>query len=256
MGEGDVHFVILNEDTFDMEGGQIDWENKADEEDDAVGHLLLGGGDSGKIKLEESTYWVYYEICGSIWEDKIKLEEDFDLVIHPCANQPTKMRISSHFGEKITINFVGYRDYEFDLESGKNKVELFSGDYNYTYEACDQEFFGEIHVTKNGKTDLTLRGCEWYDDPARIHGPLNPVKYKLVNHASFPLILTLIGPENYLVTADPGVNIVRLVAGSYKFSYYLDFQTHTGSMFVPKNGNGSLILRPAYVIDNGLSGAE
>lgn len=254
MGQGDVYFIILSEDSFDID--TIDWADKKNEEDDYVGQLIVGGGDSDSIKLEEGTYWIYYEVCGRIWDGKIKLEDDYDLVIHPCANRHTKMRINNHFGETITINFDGYDEYEFDVEFGKNRVELFSGNYSYNYDACDTEISGEIYVTKDGKSELTLHNCEWYEDPARIHGPLNPVKYKIINHASFPLIMTLIGPENYLVTADPGVNILQLVAGSYKFSYYLDYQTHSGSMFVPKHGNGSLIVRPAYVIDNGLPDAE
>ncbi len=256
MGQGDVYFIVLSEDNFDFNDMNIDWADKKDEEDAYVGQLILGGGDSDSIKLDEGTYWVYYEVCGRIWHGKVKLDDDYELVVHPCANRSTKMRINNHFGETITISFEGYDDYEFDVEFGKNKVELFSGNYAYSYEACDTEIFGEIYVTKDGKSELTLHSCEWYEHPARIHGPLNPVKYKIINHASFPIIMTLIGPENYLVTADPGVNIVQLVAGSYTFSYYLDYQTQTGAMFVPKHGNGSVIVRPAYVMDNGLEEAE
>ncbi len=252
-GGGDILFVIKDQYQLDFPPPNLDL---ADEQDAVVEKVVLERGETEKFELEEDTYWVFYEACGEFWDAEIKLDEDYKLIVYPCANRPTKMRINNHFDDTITIKFDGYDEYEFDVDFGKNKVELFSGNYDYTYEACGGEIFGEIWVKKNGTTDLTLHSCAWYEDPARIHGPLNPVKYKLVNHASFPLILTLIGPENYLVTADPGVNVVQLVAGSYKFSYYLDFQTHAGGMFVPKHGNGSLILRPAYVIDNGLAGAE
>jgi hypothetical protein len=252
-GGGDRWFVIKDDYQLDFPPPNLDL---PDEQDALVDKFVLQNGESAKIELKEDTYWIFYEACGEFWDNPIKLENDYKLIVYPCANRPTKMRINNHFDETITINFDGYDEYEFDVEFGKNKVELFSGNYDYTYEACGEEKFGEMKVDKAGTSELTLHSCEWYEHPARIHGPLNPVKYKIINHASFPVIMTLIGPENYLVTADPGVNILQLVAGSYKFSYYLDYQTHTGSMFVPKHGNGSLIMRPAYVMDNGLSEAE
>ena len=46
---------------------------------------------------------------------------------------------------------------------------------------------------------MTLHSCEWHAAPARIYGPLNPTKFRLINHADFPVILSLVGPENYLV---------------------------------------------------------
>ena len=61
--------------------------------------------------------------------------------------------------------------------------------------------------------------------------------------------MTLIGPESYLVTVDPGINIFTLISGNYRFSYYQDHRLLTGSMVVTKNGLGTLIFTPSFVID-------
>ncbi|MEA3351227.1 MAG: hypothetical protein U9Q82_11440 [Chloroflexota bacterium] len=256
--KGDIIFVIKDEyelsETPDKYVKQPHLLN--DEEDAVAAKITLEDGESDDIELDEDTYWVFYVVCGDFKDSAIKLEDDFKLVVYPCENRPTKMRINNHLSEAVAVAFTGYDDYEFDIELGKNKVELFSGNYDYTYEACDTEMFGEIFITKDGTTELTLHGCEWYTSLVREYGGLQPVKYRIINHASFPLILTLIGPENYLVTANAGVNRVDLIAGSYTFSYYMDYQMHSGTMFVPKHGNGALILRPGYVMDNGLNEAE
>ena len=131
-------------------------------------------------------------------------------------------------------------------------MKIYSGTNIYSYDACDQDFNGVVDVLASGKTQFFLRSCEWYASPARVHGGLNPVNFVIVNHASFPMILTLIGPENYLVTIDPGENRVQLIAGSYEYRYYMDFVEISGGFFVPGTGNGKVMFSPSYTIDYGV----
>ncbi len=205
------------------------------------------------------TYTYEYQYCDLSHTDDlisadIKLEgEDFEMVLYPCANQPTKFVINNHMGEDVSVELLyGYEEYVFDIEVGKNKVNVFSGNYVYNYDGCGTDISGDVFIKKSGTSSIILHSCEWFTDPARIYGPLNPTKYKLINHASFPVILTLIGPENYLVTVNPGVNRVKLVSGNYRYSYFLDYHIISGSMYVPVNGTGGLTLKPAYVMSNGL----
>jgi len=215
------------------------------------------GNDDTNL-IDGVTYTYEYQYCDlantdDLMDGEITLDgDDYTITLYPCAHQPTKLVINNHLSEEVSVELLyGYEEYAFDIELGKNKVNVFSGSYVYSYDACGIDFSGDVLIKKNGTTNLTLHSCEWFTDPARIYGPLNPAKYKLINHASFPIILTLIGPENYLVTVYPGVNRVKLVAGNYGYSYYLDYQIVSGSMYVPVNGTGGLTLKPSYVMDNG-----
>ncbi len=147
---------------------------------------------------------------------------------------------------------IGYEDETFEIPPGFSIIEVFSGETVYRYDACDRDFNGVVDILPNGTTQFYMYSCEWYDSPDRVFGAANVANFRLINHASFPIILSLVGPENYLITVSPGENRVRLVAGVYKYAYFIDFQQVTGTFFVSPNGNGIAMFSPAYTIDNGL----
>lgn len=217
---------------------------------DKVYKISVDSGSKVKDNMDRDIYLVTYSICGTDYDWSFDFNEDDTIILYPCDKQPTKMQVKSHLSDDVELIIDGYEDYEVDIEPGKNKVELYSGNTYYEYEACNGQIFsGQLFVEKNGKTQLTLHSCEWFTQPARIYGQPNPVKFRIVNQASFPIILTLIGPESYLVTANPGVNVLTLVSGSYKFSYYQDYKLVYGNMVVTKNGIGVLVVTPMYVYD-------
>jgi hypothetical protein len=217
---------------------------------DKVYEFTVKPGKKVTEKIDHDTYQITYTACGIDYDWELEFEKSRKIVLYPCKHQPTKMQVKSHLGDDVELIIEGYEDFEYDIEPGKNRIELFSGINYYEYEACGgQVFSSEIRVRKSGTTQLILHSCEWFTHPARIYGHPNPVKFRIVNHASFPLIMTLIGPENYLVTANPGVNVFTLVSGSYKYSYYQDYKLISGSMVVTKNGIGVLVVTPNYVYD-------
>ncbi len=230
--------------------------NKTDEKvtfvfsGDKVYEITIKPGKKVSEEMDHDTYQVTYSVCGTDYDYQMKFKKDKKIVLYPCKHQPTKMQVKSHLGDDIELIIEGYEDFEYDIEPGKNRIELFSGITYYEYEACGGQIFsGELFVAKSGTTQLILHSCEWFTHPARIYGHPNPVKFRIVNHASFPIIMTLIGPENYLVTVNPGVNIFTLVSGSYKYSYYQDYKLIYGSMVVTKNGIGVLVVTPSYVYE-------
>ncbi len=206
-------------------------------------------------KIQEGVYTIEYVTCQNEDNPDVvdylinMVDKHYSLTIYDCAYQPTKFTISNHMSEDVVLEMYGYEDYEFEAEQGKTKHELFSGVYTYYYEACEgKSFSGEVNVLKNGQTNLILHSCEWHTSPAQIFGGPNPVGFKIVNHASFPVIMTLIGPDSYLVTAEYGVNRMELVSGTYKYSYYQDLQLKTGNFVVTRNGLGVLVITPSYTI--------
>jgi hypothetical protein len=209
------------------------------------------GGDKVTEKLEADFYKVKYTHCGIDFDFEILLEDAYTLVLYPCQNQPTKLQVKSHLSEEVVLNIYGYKDYEVDILPGlKTRVEVYSGNTDYEYEACGgQTFFGELQVKKNGTTQLVLHSCEWHTDPVRTYARPNPVKFRIINHASFSIIMQLIGPQSDIVTINPGVNVITLISGTYKFSYYQDNKLVTGSMLVTPNGLGVLVVSPSYVME-------
>lgn len=237
-----------------IEGDGI--ENDAD--DDSVTRIFtVPAFGSDDILLDnDDTYYYKYFACGNIVDGVLDMDEDISLTINACGFRKTIMQVKNHLGELVDLDLDGYDDYSYDIEPGLTIVEVYSGENTYSYNACGEEITGIIDVDESGKTQFFMRSCEWYDHPAREFGALNPVNFVIVNHASFPMILSLIGPTNYLITVEPGENRVQLVAGTYSYSYYIDYETITGSFFVRPNGNGRVMFSPSYTIDNGFLDTE
>jgi hypothetical protein len=213
-------------------------------------HITVAAGDKVTKDIDEDKYDVTYSYCGTDYDWELDFDDDYKLVLYPCKTQPTKMQVKSHLPGKVVLKLYGYEDYEINISLGKTKVDLYSGPTTYEYEACDgQVFSGEIDVAKNGTTQLVMHSCEWFLEPARNYSQPNPVKFRIVNQASFPIYMTLIGPENYLVTVNPGINVYTLISGSYKYSYFVNQQLVSGNTSVTKNGIGVLVVTPSYVFD-------
>jgi len=207
--------------------------------------------DIDTTKVKEDKYIVSYPYCNGTINFNLDLtDKNYEFIIYPCATQPTKIQVKSHLSEDVTLEIFGYKDASEDISPGLTNMKgVFSGPNIYSYEACEgQTFAGEFDIKKDGTTQLYLHSCEWHLQPARFYGQPNPVKFRIANHASFSIFMTLIGSENYLVTVDPGMNVYQLVSGSYKYSYYQDNKLVTGNMLVTKNGVGTLVVTPSFVI--------
>lgn len=223
-----------------------------DENDNSVQKIfIVPAGGSGEILLDnDETYYYAYLACGNtVIDGAINMEEDVEIIILPCATQPTVMEVNNHLGVTVSLELIGYEEKTYDIEPGYNLIEVYSGETIYKYDACDTDFNGVVDILASGRTDFFMRSCEWFDAPERIYGEGNVVRYVIVNHASFPIVLSMVGPASYLVTLNPGENSFRMVAGVYDYSYYLNYQLTTGSFFVRPTGSGRLMLSPSYTID-------
>ena len=233
-----------------------------DEDDPREYTIKVGRFDEKEKDLPKGEYTYSYNYCGGTEDGTLKIRDDVRWVIYPCGVESTKMRFNSHLSEKTTVTMYGPLEFpepeeeEFTVELGGNRVDdILSGHYIMSYEvACSTVgtdpvtlFSEEIRVRKSGKTQVTLHGCEWYTAPARTYDKPVPVKFKIVNYASFPLVLQIVGPEGALLEINPGVNKFDLIYGTYKYGYFLDNEYHTGYMMVTKNGLGQLNLKPSHI---------
>lgn len=227
--------------------------------------------DSAEKELPKGSYKYEYDACGRTYSGDLNLKKDVKWEILPCGVEPTKMRFNSHFADDITVTMYGPLELrepgeeKYVVELGGNPIsDILSGHYILSYEAACSTvgtdpvtlFSEEIRVLKNGTTQITMHGCEWYTHPARTYDKPVPVKFKIINHASFPLILQIVGPEGALLEINPGTNLVNLIYGTYKYGYFLDGEYHTGYMMVTKNGLGQVILKPSHVFELPTTGSD
>ncbi len=219
--------------------------------------FTVPAGGSGDITLDEGEYWIFYWSCNNDNPDvdtpsdiKINLDEDYQLVLEPCDRQSTVMEVRNHTGETISLELSGADTETYTIEPGLNRINVTSGETIFKYDACDplRDFNGVIDIHPAGITDLLMRSCEYFDSPEFEFGAGNVVNFNIINHASFPIILEVIGPMSDLMEISPGINPVSLVAGNYSFNYYLDYQPVSGLFSVSPNGNGILLLSPEYTI--------
>jgi hypothetical protein len=206
--------------------------------------------DIDETKVISDVYTISYPYCDGTVDFNVNMSDNYSFIIYPCAHQPTAIQVKSHLAEDVVLEIYGYEDASEDIDPGYTRMtDVFSGDNTYVYEACEgQTFSGEFYINKNGSTPLVLHSCEWHTQPARFYSQPVPVKFRIANHASYPIIMTLIGPESYLVTVNPDMNVFQIVSGSYKYSYYQDNQVITGRVMVTKGGQTTLVVTPSFVI--------
>ena len=184
------------------------------------------------------------EITGEITVE----DNNQELIIPPCADEVVepKIVINLHIDEAITMELVGPETYSLNLELGTNKFRaIVSGDYVYSYETCDGQLFtGVLDVKKNGTTKFTIKSCERliYDD----FDAINPVRFRIANHYSETLDVTLIGPTTFFFNITPGLNRLDMVAGRYQYIFVYDNKRVEGFLVVGKNGNTEVVFSPAF----------
>ncbi|MBM3144102.1 MAG: hypothetical protein FJ010_03850 [Chloroflexi bacterium] len=218
-------------------------------------YFIVPAGETAEILLDDDDVYYYaYLACGDdIIDADINMKEDITLTIQPCDRLPTTLEVRNHTDETISLRLIGSEEKSFTIESGREVISVLSGETMYDYDACDpvRDFSGVIDIEASGKTDLLMRSCEYFDSLVYQYGAGNVVNFRIINHATFPIILSLIGPMNDLMEIEPGVNRVTLVAGVYEYNYFMDYQLVSGDFFVTPNGNGVLLLGPSYTINYG-----
>ncbi len=196
--------------------------------------------------IEEGDYTITYEGCVADVEVTMTIDEPGQYIEIPyCPTPPelTKFVISSHFGTKVEVTFTAHddvygKDYTFAAELGRNRYEFIqSGWYDYSYDACDTTFSGTIRIEKAGTTDLLLKSCEALARQELVSAGVT--NFKLHNHYTTPIVVTLIGSRTYFYTLEPGTTPVEMLSGTYTYIYAIGGIRYEGQIFVSKTGTSS-----------------
>jgi hypothetical protein len=186
----------------------------------------------------------------------ITIDDDLVIELQPCKGQPvqTKFTVNNHIDQEIVMTLISLneeskanKDYELTTNLGRNRFEeIWSGQYEFTFDACDVTFSGILTIDKNGSTQFTIKSCERFavED---FQSPV-PVKVRISNHFSIPVDITLIGPVSYIKTLEPGLNRFNIVAGVYHYIYAAHGIRYEGVWIVPRSGTGYLGV-PYFIPD-------
>lgn len=134
-------------------------------------------------------------------------------VVPVYAADTVHVQIQNKTGENVRISLSGPASYSFQLTSGKNKVEVQPGKYNYSYKACGGTQTGKFNA-QNGAT-LTLPKCS---SGSKAGG--GEVKVTIKNNTGGTVTIYLSGPQSYVFSFGPGTSKMYITAGTYSYTVY------------------------------------
>jgi hypothetical protein len=140
------------------------------------------------------------------------------------------VQIQNKTGSSVVIKLTGPATVYLTLNTGKNKTELASGRYQYSYTACGGTQTGTFKV-KAGAT-LVLPKCKTGG------GGAGEGKQKITNNTGGTLTIILSGPKNYTLYVATGKSQISIVKGKYNYTIYgCGGAALTGSRKLPGGGN-------------------
>jgi hypothetical protein len=175
------------------------------------------------------------------------------LAILAAAAQPAfaakewDLNIHNDTEEGVKVNLTGPKNYSLTFAPGKWAKTVVEGTYKYSYTACGSKFEGEITVKDNNQW-LIIEPCGALAEYA---------KFVVSSHLGQALTVNLTGPQTYALSVELGQNkFPSLQTGFYSYSYDACGTTIGGSIRVPKNGTGNLIVYACEQYANHLSEAN
>lgn len=217
-------------------------------EDDVVKITLTGPEDYAfsvgpgyfDKKVAEGDYKYSYTACGQKFSGDISVKDNNTwLIIDSCAAAPiyAKFRVDSHLGETLTLTLTGPQTYALTIDLGANVfLSLQTGWYTFSYDACGQTLTGEVRITKNGASRLTLYACEQLANHPQQTVEHVATNVRIASHYSFPVRVTLVGPNNYSFAVFTGMNRFNVLPGFYSYFYTAYGVTKSGSFNVGEAG--------------------
>lgn len=209
---------------------------------------------SSQKKVQKGDYSYFYEVCDGDFAGNVTIDDnDTVFEIYACNLQPipTKFVVENHIDESIKVDMNGplqvaelTKDKSYNVVLGNNRFDIDSGDYVYSYQACDTTFSGSIRIAKNGKTKLRIYSCEAVVRQAFIaeFGALNPAKFRIANRFAVEIDITLVGPQSYFIHAASGMSRHQIVAGTYNYVFAAFGLRYEGIIQVSPNGDTILTI--------------
>jgi hypothetical protein len=136
------------------------------------------------------------------------------LAADSAAAGTVQVSIQNKTGDSVRISLSGPASYNFELKTGKNKIDVTPGSYSYSYKACGQTLTGKFNARKSGAT-LTLPKCGTAGG-----GGGAEVKVTIKNYTGGGITIYLSGPQTYTFNFPSGTSKMTVVPGKYSYTVY------------------------------------
>ncbi len=180
-----------------------------------------------KHDVVPGTYTYGYLAYGMYNEGKLEILKDgVQLTI---ASQNIKVQIKNNTGVALTLRLMGPQVKNISVPPGNMKVDVWKGNYQYSYLAYGLYKEGKIEFLKNN-TLLEL--------------PKLTAKLNIDNKSGAQVILNMAGIRYYNLTLKTGKNKVEVLKGKYTYSYLdhgvyesgeINVQDEQASLYLPNN---------------------
>jgi hypothetical protein len=130
-----------------------------------------------------------------------------------AAAATLQLVINNKTGATVNLSLKGPAgSYTWTVKSGKSTFSVASGQYKYSYKACDKQVTGTVNVKKNGQV-LSLPACSKKGTKAA-----GTVNVKVRNNTGGYVQLNLTGPATYTFSIAPGSSTINVIKGKYQYT--------------------------------------
>ncbi len=203
--------------------------------------------DPGKttIQLEKGVYRHSYYGCGKLNFGDITVKaRDNDLLIENCnkssgttstpGTDEGVLTLINWSNKALQVSLVGQYNMVLDAQQGKTTHIVKRGTYQLSYYDCGKLNIETIKVTK--ATEYRIDNCST-PKPPTIDPRAKVLNLKNLTFTSFTIYL--IGLDNntdYEFTLTAGGNLLYVLPGTYRYSYYACSALHIGNVKVTLRG--------------------
>lgn len=153
-----------------------------------------------------------------------------------AAEKTVLVTIDNKTRDKITLTLSSLTRHTYTINPGKMQVRIPEGNYNLYYFGCNQNNYSTVKV-KSPQTTIVLN-CS---DPNA--GMPNLGQIKISNRTTQTIYISLSGTAYYYLAITPGVNMVQVKQGMYKYAYTACGERVTGNLKVTAGITGHTISK-------------
>lgn len=171
-----------------------------------------------RVDLWKGSYEYSYTAYGIYKSGKIEFQTNKDSL--ELEKLTANLNIQNTSGAQVILSLSGTRYYNLTIPTGKTKVEVIKGKYQYSYLDHGVYETGEINV--QGEQDLLTL-------------PNNIATLRIVNKTGADVRITLQGKVPYFLSAAAGNSRHIIRRGNYEASYYACGAWQSSDLKVDKN---------------------